>query len=46
MVLRRICGPKWEEVTGGWWKLHSEDIHNFYSSPHYYGDQMKRDEVD
>jgi hypothetical protein len=25
-VLRRIFGPKKEEVTGGWWKLHNEEL--------------------
>jgi hypothetical protein len=32
-VLRRIFGPKREEVTGGWRKLHNEELHNLYSSP-------------
>ncbi|PNF30021.1 hypothetical protein B7P43_G05842, partial [Cryptotermes secundus] len=32
-VLRRIFGPKRDEVTGGWRKLLSEELHNFYSSP-------------
>jgi hypothetical protein len=32
-VLRRIFGPKRDEVTGGWRKLHNEELHNFYSSP-------------
>jgi len=32
-VLRRIFGPKRKEVTGGWRKLHNEDLHNLYSSP-------------
>jgi hypothetical protein len=32
-VLRRIVGPKRDEVKGGWRKLHSEELHNFYSSP-------------
>jgi hypothetical protein len=32
-VLRRIFGPKWDEVTGGWRKLHNEELHNLYSSP-------------
>jgi hypothetical protein len=27
-VLRRIFGPKREEVTGGWRKLHNEELHN------------------
>jgi hypothetical protein len=32
-VLRRIFGPKGDEVTGEWTKLHNEELHNFYSSP-------------
>jgi hypothetical protein len=31
-VLRRIFGFK-EEVTGGWRKLHNEELHHVYSSP-------------
>jgi hypothetical protein len=31
-VLRRIFGPKRDEVTG-WRKLHNEELHNLYSSP-------------
>jgi hypothetical protein len=34
MVLRRIFGPKMDEVTGGWRKLHNEELHNLYSSPY------------
>jgi hypothetical protein len=33
MVLRRICGPRRDEVTGDWRKLHNEELHNLYSSP-------------
>jgi hypothetical protein len=25
-VLRRIFGPKWDIVTGGWIKLHNEEL--------------------
>jgi hypothetical protein len=32
-VLRRIFGPKRDEVTGGWRKLHNVELHNLYSSP-------------
>jgi hypothetical protein len=28
----RIFGPKRDEVTGGWRKLHTEELHNLYSS--------------
>jgi hypothetical protein len=31
-VLRRTFGPKRDEVTGGWRKLHNEELHNLYSS--------------
>jgi hypothetical protein len=32
-VLRRIFGPKRDELTGGWRKLHNEELHGLYSSP-------------
>jgi hypothetical protein len=32
-ALRRITGPKRDEVTGEWRKLHNEELHNLYSSP-------------
>jgi hypothetical protein len=32
-VLRRIFGPKRDEVTGGWRKVHNEELHNLFSSP-------------
>jgi hypothetical protein len=32
-VLRRIFGPKRDEVTGNWRKLNNEELHNLYSSP-------------
>jgi hypothetical protein len=32
-VLRRIFGPKSDDVAGEWRKLHSEELHNLYSSP-------------
>jgi hypothetical protein len=32
-VLRRIFGPKRDEVMGEWRKLHSGELHNLYSSP-------------
>jgi hypothetical protein len=32
-VLRRIFGPKRDEVKGDWRKLHSVELHNLYSSP-------------
>jgi hypothetical protein len=32
-MLRRIFGPKRDEVTGGWRELHNEELHGMYSSP-------------
>lgn len=32
-VLRRIFGPRRNEVVGGWRKLHNEELHNLYASP-------------
>jgi hypothetical protein len=32
-VLRRIFGLKRNEVTGGWRKLHNEELHSLYASP-------------
>jgi hypothetical protein len=32
-VLRRIFGPKRDEVTGEWRRLHNEELNNLYSSP-------------
>jgi hypothetical protein len=33
-VLRTIFGPKRDEVTGQWRKLHTGELHNLYSSPY------------
>jgi hypothetical protein len=30
-VLRRIFGPKRDEVMGGWRKLHNEELHDLHS---------------
>jgi hypothetical protein len=32
-VLRRIFGPRRDEVTGKWRKLHIEELHNLYTFP-------------
>jgi hypothetical protein len=36
-VLRRIFGPKRDELTGERKKLHNEELHNLYSSPNTIG---------
>jgi hypothetical protein len=32
-VLRKMFGPKRDELIGGWRKPHNEELHNLYSSP-------------
>jgi hypothetical protein len=32
-LLRRISGPKKDEITGEWRKVHNEELRNLYSSP-------------
>jgi len=32
-VLRKIFGPRRDEVTGEWRRLHNEELNNLYSSP-------------
>ena len=33
MLLRRIFGPRRDEVTGEWRRLHDEELNDLYSSP-------------
>jgi hypothetical protein len=33
MRMRRIFGPKRDEVRGEWRKIHNGELHNLYSSP-------------
>jgi hypothetical protein len=40
-VLRRTFGPRRNEATGGWSKLHNEELHNLNSSP----STVKEDEM-
>ena len=35
MILRRIFGPKRDEVTGEWRRLHNVEIYDLYESPNY-----------
>jgi hypothetical protein len=43
----RIFGSKRDEVTGGWRKLHNEQLHKLYCSPSIIrNDQVKEDEMD
>jgi hypothetical protein len=46
-VLRRIFGPKRDEVTGEWRRLHNEELYALYSSTKYHsGDQIKKTEME
>jgi len=33
-VLRRMFGPKWDEVTEEWKRLHNEELYDLYCSPY------------
>jgi hypothetical protein len=43
--LKRIFGPKREEATGEWRKLHNDELHNLFFSPYYCADQVEEDEM-
>ena len=45
MVLSRIFGPRREEVTGEWRRLHNEELNNLYSSQHFAGDEIEKNEM-
>jgi hypothetical protein len=42
-VLRRIFGPKRDEVTGDWRRLHKEELNDI--TKYYSGDQIEKNEV-
>jgi hypothetical protein len=45
-VLRRIFGPKGNEVTGDWIRLYNKELYAVYSSQKYFsGDQVKKTEM-
>jgi hypothetical protein len=45
-VLRRMFGPKRDEVTGEWRKLHNEELFDLYSSPsNTLNNQVEEDEM-
>jgi hypothetical protein len=45
-VLSRIFGPKRDEVTGEWRRLHNEELYDLYSLTKYYlGDQIEKNEM-
>jgi hypothetical protein len=36
-VLKKICGPKRDETTGDWRRLHSEELYDLHCSPSVIG---------
>ena len=46
-VLRRVFGPKRDEVTGEWRKLHNEELSDLYSLPNEYcaGGKIEKNEM-
>ena len=44
-VLRRILGPKREDVTGEWRKLHKEELNDPTRIKNCSGDQIEKNEM-
>jgi hypothetical protein len=44
-VLRRIFGLKSDKVSGGWRKIHNEELHNLLFAKCNYSDEVKEDEM-
>ena len=45
MVLRRIFGPRRDEVTGEWRRLHNVELNDLYCSLYRAGDKMEKNEM-
>jgi hypothetical protein len=45
MMLRRIFGPRRDEVTWEWRRLHNEELNDLYSSPNSEGDKIEKNEM-
>jgi len=44
-VLRRIFGPKQDEIIGDWRKLHNEERNDVLLTKYYSGDQIDKNEI-
>jgi GH43 family beta-xylosidase len=44
-VLKKISGPKRDEVTADWRKLHSGELHDLFFSPNIRAIKFKKNEV-
>jgi hypothetical protein len=45
-VLRRVFGPKRDEVTGGWRKLHNEELSDVLLTQYCVGGKIEKNEMD
>ena len=45
MVLRRIFGPRRDEVTGEWRKLHNEELNDVSLTKYCLGDKIEKNEM-
>jgi hypothetical protein len=46
IVLRRIFGPKWDEITGEWRKLHKEELNDLYFNHYFADDNIENNQMD
>jgi hypothetical protein len=44
-VLRRVFGPKRDEVTGEWRKLHNEELNDLYLTQYCAGGKIETNEM-
>ena len=44
-LLRRVFGPKRDEVTGEWRKLHNEELSDLYSLPNSADGKIEKNEM-
>ena len=44
-VLRRIFGPRRDEVTGEWRRLHNEELNDLYCTLYCAGDKIEKNEM-
>ena len=45
-VLRRVFGPKRDEIRGEWRKQHNEKLNDLYCSPKFFGGKIENNEGD
>jgi len=45
MVLRRIFGPRRDEVMGEWRRFHNEELNDLYPHQYCVGDKIEKNEI-